>query len=166
MERRIVVMRHAKSSWKTNAQSDHDRPLNKRGRRDAPRIGAKLAELLWVPERVLSSTAERTRQTWGLMEDAFEPTPQVSFDRALYLAGPTAVRDAVEALPDAVATVMLLGHNYGWEEVVEWLCGDEVGLTTCNAALLSAEGETWEEALAAAPGWRLHKVLRPKELST
>lgn len=164
MERRIVVLRHAKSSWKSKGQADHDRPLNKRGKRDAPRIGAKLAELGWTPERVVSSTAERTRQTWARMADAFDPPPAVTFDRSFYLAGPAAVRAALEALPDAVATVMVLGHNFGWEEVVEWLCGDEVGLTTCNAALLSAAGDTWEEALATAPGWRLHQVLRPKEL--
>ena len=75
MRRRIIVMRHAKSSWKSGARDDHARPLNKRGRRDAPRIAARLAELGWVPERVISSDSERTRQTWARMEEAFDLPP-------------------------------------------------------------------------------------------
>jgi phosphohistidine phosphatase len=164
MQRHIIVMRHAKSSWKSEAQDDHDRPLNKRGRRDAPQVAARIAELGWTPERVLSSTAVRTRETWALMQDAFDPAPEVSFSRSLYLAGAEAVQEEVQALPDSVASVLLLGHNFGWEQVVQWLCGDEVSLTTANAALLSAHGDTWEETLATRPGWTLHQVLRPKEL--
>jgi phosphohistidine phosphatase len=164
MQRRIIVMRHAKSSWKSEAQSDHDRPLNKRGRRDAPRVAARIAELGWTPERVLCSTATRTRETWALMEEAFDPSPETSFLKSLYLAGPDAVQEAVGELPDSVACVMVLGHNFGWEEVVQWLCGKEVSLTTANSALLSAHGDTWEEALSTRPGWTLHQVLRPKEL--
>ena len=59
MERRLIVMRHAKSSWKNESLRDHERPLNKRGRRDAPRIGEELASLGWVPQRVISSDATR-----------------------------------------------------------------------------------------------------------
>ncbi len=98
------------------------------------------------------------------MEDAFEPRPEVTFQRSLYLAGSEAVQEAVLALPDTTSSVLLLGHNFGWEQVVQWLCGDEVSLTTANAALLSAHGETWEEALVTRPSWTLHQVLRPKEL--
>jgi len=157
-------MRHAKSSWKEPGQADHDRPLNKRGRRDAPRIGEALAARDWVPERVLSSTSARTRETWSLVADAFDSPPEVELLPSLYLAGRPAFQEAVEGVSPHVACVMVLGHNYGWEEVVEWLCGDEVRMTTANAALLSCEGETWEDALAGAPSWRLHAVLRPKEL--
>ena len=164
MLRRLIVLRHAKSSWKSGPQTDHDRPLKGRGRRDAPRVGARLAELGWIPEQVLSSDAQRTRETWALMADAFDPPPEVSFRRELYLAGPAAVDAALCALPDDVGCALALGHNFGWEEVVTWLCGEEVGLTTCNAALLSAEGESWMDALAAAPHWTLHQVIRPKEL--
>ncbi len=156
-------MRHAKSSWKSGASDDHSRPLNKRGRRDAPRIGEALVDLGWSPQRVLSSDSERTRQTWSLMSGAFNG-PQVSFTRDLYLAGPSEVEEAVGGLPTEVDSVMVLGHNYGWEGVVKWLCGEDVRLTTANAALLEGQGDSWEDALADAPSWTLHRVLRPKEL--
>ena len=163
MERRVIVLRHAKSSWKTNA-ADHERPLNKRGRRDAPVVAAHLAELGWTPERVISSDAMRTQETWGLMADAFEGAPEVTFTSELYLAGPEEVASALTGLDDDVATVMVIGHNDGWERVVTWLSGADESMTTCNAALLSVEADCWAEAIFLAPGWALHEVVRPKEL--
>jgi phosphohistidine phosphatase SixA len=164
MQRRLIVLRHAKSSWKSGAQTDHERPLKGRGRRDAPRVGAHLAALGWVPQRVLSSDAQRTQETWARMADCFEPSPEVSFHRELYLAGPSEVDEALCGLPPEVTCALVLGHNHGWEDVVTWLSGESVGLTTCNAALLSAEGDDWMDALASAPRWTLHQVIRPKEL--
>lgn len=164
MPKRLLVTRHAKSSWKSDADSDHARPLNKRGRRDAPRVAAHLVGLGWVPERVLSSDSQRTRETLQLMLEVLEPEPEVEFRRELYLAGPHEVAQALAELPDALETVMVLGHNHGWEEVVTWLSGEVETLTTANAALLSHESETWPEALEGAGEWRLHEVVRPKEL--
>jgi phosphohistidine phosphatase len=164
MGKRLLVTRHAKSSWKSGADSDHARPLNKRGRRDAPRVAAHLVGLGWVPERVLSSDSQRTRETLELMLEVLEPEPEVDFSRALYLAGPEEVADALNALPDDVETVMVLGHNFGWEEVVAWLSRETTTLTTANAALLSHGAATWAEAVAAAGEWTLHQVVRPKEL--
>ena len=60
MQRRLMVMRHAKSSWKSQVPTDHERPLNERGRRDAARVGKRLAELGWVPDFVVSSDSRRT----------------------------------------------------------------------------------------------------------
>ncbi len=65
MTRRLIVMRHAKSSWKHAGLTDHQRPLNKRGRKDAPRVARALIERGWTPRRVLSSDAARTRETWA-----------------------------------------------------------------------------------------------------
>lgn len=166
MAKRLLVTRHAKSSWKSGADSDHARPLNKRGRRDAPRVAAHLVGLGWVPERVLSSDSQRTRETLELMLEVLEPEPEVEFSRALYLAGPPEVEEALNELPDEVETVMVLGHNFGWEEVVAWLSGEATTLTTANAALLSCEAASWSEAVEAAGEWTLHEVVRPKELPT
>ena len=162
MAKRLLVT--AKSSWKSGADGDHARPLNKRGQRDAPRVAAHLVGLGWVPEQVLSSDSRRTRQTLALMLEVLEPEPEVEFSRALYLAGPQEVADALGSVSDSLETVMVLGHNNGWEEVVTWLSGEEVVLTTANAALLSCDEATWAEALAAAGEWTLHEVVRPKEL--
>jgi len=164
MAKRLLVTRHAKSSWKSGADGDHARPLNKRGRRDAPRVAAHLVGLGWVPERVLSSDSQRTRETLGLMLEVLEPEPEVEFSRELYLAGPQEVAEALAEVSDSVETLMVLGHNNGWEDVVAWLSGEIVQLTTANAALLSCSEATWTEALAAAGEWTLHEVVRPKEL--
>src|SRR5688572_21762822 len=118
MERRLILMRHAKSSWKAEAENDHERPLNKRGKRDAPRIASKLAALDWAPDFLLSSDSQRTRETWKRMESAFERPPHTSFTRRLYLAGIGEVRSELVLVPPDVRTLMLLGHNDGWEEVL------------------------------------------------
>ncbi len=161
--RRLIVMRHAKSSWKSDAPTDHERPLNKRGRRDAPRIGAALEAVGWRPELVISSDSERTRETWSRMEEALGGAPEVRFTRALYHAGLDEVCDALRAVDEA-ATVMLLGHNPGWEEVVDGLAGEATTMTTANAALLEIDAASWHEAVGRPGDWRLVDVLRPKEL--
>lgn len=164
MERRLIVLRHAKSSWETEAATDHDRPLNKRGKRDAQRIGKRLAKLGWVPELVFSSDSARTRETWERMKEAFDDAIEATFTRDMYHAGIGAVRTVLVGIPDNVKTVMAIGHNPGWESVVEQLTGDEVTLTTCNAALLIADADNWSDAAAMDSSWKLHALLRPKEL--
>ncbi len=163
MERRIILMRHAKSSWKKEAPTDHARPLGKRGKRDAPRIAAELAKLGWAPELVLSSDSARTRQTWAHMEPVFEH-PEVTFTRRLYLAGLGEVRSEVALAPPEVRTLLLLGHNDGWEEVLTFLTGEDQRLPTAAAALLEGTGATWVDAWNIAPSWKIHRILRPKEL--
>jgi|SRR5688572_5310694 len=166
MERRIILMRHAKSSWKSDAPTDHSRPLNKRGKKDAPKIARRLAELDWVPDLVVASDSERTRQTWARMEEAFTSKPQVAFTRRLYLAGIGEVKSELTLAPSDVRTLMLLGHNDGWEEVLTFLTGEDHRLPTAAAALLEASGATWAEAWNVAPRWRIREILRPKELKT
>ena len=161
--RRLIVLRHAKSDQYSDAPTDHDRPINPRGIRSAPLIGAKLAELGWVPQVVVSSDARRTRETWDQMERVLGGEPRVTFTRALYLAGPPEVREALRELPPEIDTAMVIGHNPGWEEVVFELCGIRVRMTTCNAALLEVAADGWSDAMAR-PDWRFEAVLRPKEL--
>jgi len=163
MERRLIVMRHAKSDWESEAPGDHERPLSKRGRRDAPRVGKRLAKLGWKPELVLSSDATRATETWQRMSDAFEET-EVRYLPSFYMAGPEAVRQAAADVPATVSTLLVLGHNPGWEGLLESLAGKQKRLTTANAALLHVEAESWPEALSKAGDWRLKKVIRPKDL--
>jgi phosphohistidine phosphatase SixA len=164
MERRLVLMRHAKSSWKSDAETDHERPLNERGKRDAPRVAKRLVELGWIPEMVLSSDSERTRQTWERAKAAFAAEPPITFTRRLYLAGIGEVRSELTQVPSDVRTLMLLGHNDGWEEVLTFLTGEDHRLPTASAALLEAPGTTWTEAWNEAPKWKIHEIVRPKEL--
>src|SRR5687768_742718 len=127
--KRLLIMRHAKSSWSDDSLSDHDRPLNERGLRDAPRMGQRIAELGWSPNVVVSSDSERTRQTWALMASSF-PGIDARFTRHLYMAGIDEIRDELETIDPSIETAMVLGHNPGFEEAVAALCGDDVTLTT------------------------------------
>lgn len=161
--RRLILMRHAKSAWDTDAPHDHARPLSGRGRRDAPRVGAYLAELGWVPDRVLSSDSARTRETWIRMAAAFDHAIDVIWSRRLYAAGLEEIEEAVADQDDA-ETLLVLGHNPGWEDAVTWLTGEEEPLTTANAALLEGDHATWLDGFDAPRRWRLVEVVRPKEI--
>ena len=158
---RLIVMRHAKSAWTTGVATDHARPLNGRGRDDAPRIAQRLGELGWVPDRVLASDSARTQETWARMTDRLPDVP-VTLTRRLYHAGIEAFCDVVREQQDA-RCLLVLGHNPGWEEVVEWLSGEPVRMTTANAVLLRHDPVSWREALAP-DSWALVDVLRPKEI--
>ncbi|MEL6349375.1 MAG: histidine phosphatase family protein [Myxococcota bacterium] len=161
---RLIVLRHAKSAWDTDAPTDHARPLNQRGQRDAPRIGAKLAEMGWVPDAVLSSDAARTRETWARMAAHIAPeqTIPVTVARRLYHAGPETVMPLLAGQPATRETVMVIGHNPGLEALLEALCGQAARLTTCNAALMTSTATDWTTAMSDR--WILHHLLRPKEI--
>jgi phosphohistidine phosphatase len=164
MKRKLIVLRHAKSAWPNNTPTDHARPLSKRGRSDAPRVGARLSALHWQPQWVIASDALRARQTWESMQGALGQGATVRFVRELYDAGAGAVWQVLTELPDDVHTAMVIGHNPGWEEVVEEFTGYDVQLTTCNAALLSIDAESWASAASQAGGWSIEHIVRPKEL--
>ena len=163
--KRLILMRHAKSSWDSGALSDHERPLNDRGRRDAPRMGGALNQRGWIPDRIVSSDAERTRQTWdGLSQTLFESddAPEAQFVRSLYGGGFNDIARACSNFDDDVTCALVLGHNPGWEDTASALCGVRITMTTANCVLLSADG-SWDELME--PGaWSLVEVLRPREL--
>jgi phosphohistidine phosphatase len=163
MSRRLIVMRHAKSSWDDPSQSDHERPLNGRGRKEAPEVAHRLVELGWVPDLVLSSDSERTRETWECMENVFDDTIEVRWLESFYHGTMNDVLEALEDVDDDVECIMVLGHNPGWEGVVSWLASEFITMTTANAALLGADGESWDEVLEQG-AWELIDVIRPKEL--
>lgn len=110
--RRLILTRHAKSSWDDARLNDHDRPLNKRGQRAAMELGEWLVSRGYEPDEVLCSTSLRTRETWARVVAApIETVPDVSYSRDLYHASPDQLLAAVrKARGDCV---MLLGHNPG-----------------------------------------------------
>ena len=109
--RRLIVARHAKSSWGDADLSDHDRPLNARGRRSAPLVGLELARLGCVPDIVYSSSAVRTRETWEGMAPGVGGSPAVEFREDLYFAPPQHVLAVIAEAPASARTLMTLGHN-------------------------------------------------------
>ena len=166
MRRRLILMRHAKSSWKSDAVDDHGRPLNKRGRRDSPAVAQALIELGWSPEMVYSSDSQRTRETLELMCEVFQPTPVVEFVPAMYHGGVHEIREAAVGTSADVQTIMALGHNPGWQHAVDWFSGEQQPMSTANAALLQIDGESWREVLHGERTWQLIDVIRPKELKS
>lgn len=162
MGKRLIIMRHAKSSWTSGASTDHQRPLNKRGRRAAPLVGARLRDLGWIPDLVIASDSQRTRETWQYMQAAFPDTVEVRFSNAFYGGGLTEIASACTPLSTNVSTLLVLGHNPGWEEAVTKLSGRRVRMTTANAALLESATDDWAKAIRT--DWVPVKVLRPKEL--
>lgn len=169
MTKTLWIMRHAKSSWKNDSLEDHERPLNKRGRRDAPRMARHLAAMGRIPPMVISSTAERTRQTYALMakewRDEGEKVPAVEWRDDFYLAGTNTVRQRLRDLDDAHHGVMVLGHNDGWQEMVRFFSGVKVRLTTANVVILMSHDDSWTDAMEQGGEWELQEVLRPKELN-
>lgn len=164
MKRKLIIMRHAKSSWKTGDQ-DHQRPLNARGAKDAPRIAGALVSRRWVPELVLSSDSMRTRQTWENMAPVFGRDISVEYRPELYLAGLVQIASALETVASEVSTVLVLGHNPGWESSVCALTGHSIQMTTANAVLLTTEAESWASAIHG-PTWQYEEVLRPRPPQT
>jgi phosphohistidine phosphatase len=161
--KRLILMRHAKSSWE-GFESDHARPLNDRGRRDAPLVATRLGELGWEPDLVLLSDSRRTTETWMRMARRFPREPEQRATRALYLGGLGAIQAEIGAIPRPVRTLLALGHNPDWESAVGFWSGSAVHLTTANAALIELPDEPWEH-LADRPGvGRLVTVLRPRDL--
>jgi len=150
---RLILLRHAKSAWGTDAPSDHARPLNKRGRGDAPRIGAELHARGWVPDVVCSSDAQRTRETWARMAPTLAEDAPVLWVPTLYLASAQTILTV--ALKRAEDTIMVIGHNPGMEDLVSALSQEAHRFTTCNAAMFERSGQRW--ALAG--------LLRPRELA-
>lgn len=114
----LTLMRHAKSSWNETSQHDHDRPLNARGHEDAPEMARRLLDRGSVPQLILSSSAQRTRQTTEHVLDIFgSPQPEVHFEQSLYLGEPGALLDAVLALPEGNTHIMIIAHNPGIEDL-------------------------------------------------
>jgi phosphohistidine phosphatase len=164
-ERRLAIMRHAKSSWDDEGLGDHDRPLNERGRRAALMMGRLLVQAAWVPEQVLCSTARRTVETWQLMAEHLPGVQEVQFLPELYLPPVDKMVRALRAVPDEYRTVLLVSHNPGCERLVQHLLGRPLTFKTADVALLTATAADWYSALGNSPAWQLeqHLVARDTE---
>jgi phosphohistidine phosphatase len=112
--RSIVLLRHAKADWPDVA--DHERPLADQGRRDAPAVGEWLAGQGHDPQLALCSTAARTRETWKLLAPHLPRRPRTVYEERLYDASPGEIIAVLNAVPDEVRDVLVVGHNPGMEK--------------------------------------------------
>ena len=151
----LLVMRHAKSSWKHPEVADHDRPLNTRGKQDAPRMGKLLRQQKLTPQVIVSSTATRARRT----ADAVA----LHLERRFYLADPGTILEVLRKLGDPADRLLVIGHNPGLEELIARLTGRTEIFPTAALAQIQLSIDSWE-ALRSSTRGRLVNVWRPKEL--
>lgn len=122
MPRELIIIRHAKSDWVDGSLDDHERPLNDRGRRDAPRLAAELAARGVRPSAMLSSTAVRALTTARIFAGALGfPEKEILTSRRWYLAPPSVWLDTIRGLDQGLETVLIFGHNPGLEELADLL---------------------------------------------
>lgn len=159
----LLILRHAKSSWGDPSLSDHDRPLNKRGKKDAPRMGELLREEDLLPDLIICSTARRARETAEIVAEASACEGEIQTIRDLYAAGPEAYIEILSALTDDYQTVMVVGHNPGLEELLYELTGELQPLPTAALAQVRLPIQSWQEVEDAEIG-ELVGYWRPKEL--
>ncbi|MAE69943.1 MAG: hypothetical protein CME06_05690 [Gemmatimonadetes bacterium] len=165
ISRRLVLLRHAKSSWKRPDHHDRDRPLSARGRRDAPRVAERLVALGWEPEQIVSSDARRARETAKLLLGAFGDGVEITLDPALYSDGASAILDSLSGLEPSVGAAMVVGHNPDMEWAVRILSRSSIGFGTATAVLLSIDNTAdWAEASGLAGEWTVEGVIRPDQI--
>lgn len=160
--RTLLILRHAKSSWKNSRLADHDRPLNKRGRRDAPRMGQLLRDENLVPDLILTSSAERALATAEAVALACGYQGEVQVTRRLYHAAPETYIELLSHISDEHDRVMVVGHNPGMAELVEVLTGQSQRMPTAALAQVQFSVNGWSE-LTGGEG-RLVNLWRPKDL--
>ena len=159
----LLILRHAKSSWKHPEWTDHDRPLNKRGKRDAPCMGKLLRTQGLVPDLIISSTAKRARSTAKIVARKSGYKEEVELTPRFYLASPSEYISVLTRLSDDYERVMVVGHNPGMEELVERLTGELEIMTTAALAQVLLSIDQWSQLDEETAGELAH-LWRPKEL--
>lgn len=132
--RRLILLRHAKSSWSDPTLDDFDRPLNKRGRRDAPFMAKLFKNKNIIPDIIISSPSERTKLTiTEFIETLNYDKRNLRWDKQLYLASATKLLGIIKNLNENYSTIMIVGHNPGLTDLQNILCKDKIdNIPTCG----------------------------------
>ena len=144
----IIFLRHAKSSWSNPGLRDHDRPLNKRGNRDAPIMASQLKKMYPIIDQVFVSTSQRTRETIQyFIEEYGENLKNISFEASLYHGSPNDYQDMlIQASPES-ETILMVGHNPGITYVANDCSSNSFidNIPTCGIFILQSNEEHWHE---------------------
>jgi phosphohistidine phosphatase len=160
----LLLLRHAKSSWKNGNMRDFDRPLNNRGTKAAPMIGRLIRKKKLRPDVVLSSSAERARQTAALVLKSAQLKTDLRHDERIYEAGAPRLLEIVSQIDDDADVAMLVGHNPGLEELLEDLTGEARHLPTAALARIELDVEKWDNVHEGAG--RVEWLIKPKDLKS
>jgi phosphohistidine phosphatase len=146
----LYIVRHAKSSWDHEGLTDFERPLNKRGRNDAPLMGTVLKERGAQPAVIRTSAANRAATTARLLAEALDfPLERIEVDAGMYGAGPNDILQSIQQLPADAHEAMLVGHNPTMLMIAHRLggfLGDN--LPTCAIVCIDFYASSWNEAAA------------------
>lgn len=147
----LFVVRHAKSDWGDASLRDFDRPLNKRGLRDAPFMAEKFARSGITVQALITSPATRALATAGFFIAALKLSPQnVMQEKKIYEASLGDLVNVVRSIPDEYDTVMLFGHNPGFSLLSTYICGKQLEMPTCSVAHLEIFQNSWSDLVMDA----------------
>ena len=143
----LILVRHAKSSWNSEASTDFERPLNARGMRDAPEMAARLAARGLVPETMVTSTAIRALVTARIMLTGLGLNSRILHTTDnIYEAPLSALLEAIGDLQDNYQTAMMVGHNPGMSAIGNYLCSEaSLQMPTCAMACLELDIDNWSD---------------------
>jgi phosphohistidine phosphatase len=143
----LFVVRHAKSSWNNPELDDFDRPLNKRGKQNAPLIASILAKKKIKPEQMISSPANRAYSTAEFFAEAFEyPNSEIKIDENLYEADSLDILNVITSVEDYINSVMIFGHNPGLTDFVNFISDGEIeNVPTTGVVCLSLKSNCWKD---------------------
>jgi phosphohistidine phosphatase len=170
MTRELLILRHAKSAWNTGAPTDFDRPLAKRGLKAAPKVGRYLFDQGLIPDFLVSSPAERAKQTIMLVCAQMDISPtDIRWDDRIYGGWTSSLVSVLRESPSDASRVIIAGHNPGLEGLLEHLCAERVpypadGKLLPTAAVAHLEIETEWDQLDKGSG-RLVSITRARSLS-
>jgi len=169
MSRHLLLMRHAKSDWDTDALTDFERPLSKRGKQDAPRMGRWIDTQGLRPDHVVSSPAIRAEETASLVCEVLDISQaEIDWDQRIYEASLNNLLTVLGEQPRDVNRVLLVGHNPGMDELIRYLWGDDIQfppdgnlMPTATLAHLSMPDDWRALEYGCA---QLNSLTRPKEI--
>lgn len=145
----LYLVRHAKSSWTESGLGDFERPLNKRGKHDAPMMGERLLKRGVKIDHIVSSPARRARKTLkAISEKMGWPEENIFFEDRIYEAGESTLLDIVSGFDDEFDSAMMVGHNPGFTMLAESLSGQNFGnIPTCGVVCLNFDVDSWKAAV-------------------
>jgi len=142
--KRLVIFRHGKSDWYSDAASDHDRPLNHRGIRSAETMGIVLARAGEAPEHIISSTARRARTTAELAIAAGDWSSTLELSDALYGTSADGALQVAAATDPEISHLMLVGHEPTWSSLIARITGASVQVKTATVVAVDLLSAGWE----------------------
>ena len=165
----LMLMRHAKSDWQSYT-ADIDRPLNDRGRRDAIRMGIYLNQKNLVPDRMVVSAAQRTRETANLLLNNLSLAEKnIVFDKELYLANRKTLCEIIELYASDKQRLLILAHNPGMDDLVSYLASAPPSLSTSGKLMATCAVACFRidsaETLKKPGLAELQNLIRPKEIA-